>query len=610
MNGKLLTRLIVFVMALVSIFAPRSSFAQDETNLLRNPGWEGGYHLQDGIPELAVPLGWRLHYLETTWPQGKGPAHRPETVVWYIEQAPLEERPIFWVDGIYTLKIFKGGAPVYSGLSQDLDNLQVGARYRFTVPLYADIVEAYTDGRKIPPAGSEQAGVRLGVSKHGASWRDEGQITYSGWFNSANTPNFYLNRLNYVYNFVATDTKITVWVEMFGADFLINNGFFLDGLSLVKTGNAPTVTPRPTNTRVPATATSTPRPTVAPTAVPTFAPTDYPTATPYPTNTPLPTNTPRPTATPLPTGPWYTKTPTAIASAQPLITPSETDNNEGNDDGTTLLDGGNVSSIAFLPPTSTPDAEGVIYGIVGAGDSLWSVAAKNGLTLDQIKELNDLPLGDANVFVSEGQKLIVGRVAAATATPEPTVAEASTTTDTAGESADPASTPQPVTPTATVQTGGSICLRAFEDTNQNGTFDAGETARIGVAFTILKGDSVISNYVTTGQDLFCIPGLAASTYRVTRSKGNDEALTTGDEATINLEEGAVAEVSFGSVDAQPTATPVATTIAEANTATSNTPSSETPASGPARGLLVAVGVAASLLLLAVLVILLSRRSAD
>ena len=41
-------------------------------------------------------------------------------------------------------------------------------------------------------------------------------------------------------------------------------------------------------------------------------------------------------------------------------------------------------------PTSTPDAEGNIYVIVQPNDSLWSIAARAGISLPELLELNGI----------------------------------------------------------------------------------------------------------------------------------------------------------------------------------------------------------------------------
>jgi hypothetical protein len=69
-----------------------------------------------------------------------------------------------------------------------------------------------------------------------------------------------------------------------------------------------------------------------------------------------------------------------------------------------------AASVAAVPagqlaPTATPNAEGNIYTEVGEGDSFWAIAARHGMTLEEIYELNNAGEGD---FVSVGDMLIVG----------------------------------------------------------------------------------------------------------------------------------------------------------------------------------------------------------
>src|SRR5690606_2240545 len=45
-------------------------------------------------------------------------------------------------------------------------------------------------------------------------------------------------------------------------------------------------------------------------------------------------------------------------------------------------------------PTATPDADGNIYYEVQEGDSFWSIAARHGLSIDEIYELNNASEGD------------------------------------------------------------------------------------------------------------------------------------------------------------------------------------------------------------------------
>lgn len=46
---------------------PVSGTAMLPINLLANPGFEGNYHIQDGVNEVNVPDGWRAWYVDTPW---------------------------------------------------------------------------------------------------------------------------------------------------------------------------------------------------------------------------------------------------------------------------------------------------------------------------------------------------------------------------------------------------------------------------------------------------------------------------------------------------------------------------------------------------------------
>ena len=294
-----------------------------------------------------------------------------------------------------------------------------------------------------------------------------------------------------------------------------------------------------------------------------------------------------------------------------------------------------------LAPTATPDAEGIIYAEVPPGGSIWSVAANAGITLDEILEYNNLSKDD---FVNAGQRLIVGYGdpnGAATpveeASPEAEIAAAAVVTDTAALEQPAAPTEAPAVPEATPTSepeavaapvdagisvaqpetaGASICLLAFEDTNQNGLHDPGESLRANVAFTISNGQKVVSNYVTTGTDEpYCLPGLADGNYQVTRSQQADEILTTRGDWGIALTDGSVVTMEFGSYTNANQAVASAdqnATSADLQAATNNVSASVVEAEsaqsgGLTSGITIAAVVLAALLLVVVVGLLLTAR---
>ncbi|MCL4869615.1 MAG: LysM peptidoglycan-binding domain-containing protein [Anaerolineae bacterium] len=293
--------------------------------------------------------------------------------------------------------------------------------------------------------------------------------------------------------------------------------------------------------------------------------------------------------------------------------------------------GGASGSPAVLGPTPTPNAEGLILVVVQSGDSLWSVAARAGLTLDELLNLNPPLTRDS--FVQPGQTLIIGRgtPGGSAAAPtgqggggseedEATTSETEEATPT--ELPEPTSTPLPTPePTPAPPQGGAICLKAYDDANQNGLHDAGEGLRPGVAFTVTNADTqtVASNYITDATtDVYCLEGLTAGSYLITRSKGENERMTTPDNWAVSIADGTTTSLSFGSfVD---TSAPVA--VADTSTLSAAAESAaagqgalteaqnntqETGSSGLITGIVIVVVILAVLLLVGVLAVILGAR---
>jgi len=246
-------------------------------------------------------------------------------------------------------------------------------------------------------------------------------------------------------------------------------------------------------------------------------------------------------------------------------------------------------------PTSTPDAEGNIYIVVQPNDSLWSIAARANLTLPELLQLNEI--GEDHVL-QPGDLLLTGRVAPpATATSD-----------------IPTPTLPPPTPIATsIPLRTAICMLAFEDSNRDGAFDPGEPLRGEVAFTVFNEKKVVANYITDGiSEPYCLEGLEAGTYHVTRSMGHNETLTTQGDWAMTLTYGSELNLAFGSYQQEEgegeasldsnaqfetriAGTPVATPTALPQ---SNSP---TIAGIPLMMVLLAIGIIALLLAVAVLI---------
>lgn len=200
-----------------------------------------------------------------------------------------------------------------------------------------------------------------------------------------------------------------------------------------------------------------------------------------------------------------------------------------------------ATNFPTLPPpwvSPTPNADGAIIVVVQPGESLWVIAARAGLTLPDLLALNNLA---ESAIINPGDALIVGYV-----TPvAPTVAVTPTVPP-------PPPTPQPTATPATA----AICLSAFDDLNHDGLHDSGEPLRAGVAFTIYNSVAVVANYITDGRsEPKCLDALPPGEYRVTRSIGPGETLTTAGDWSLNLAAGGELRQAFGSFIGAPALTP-------------------------------------------------------
>lgn len=88
--------------------------------------------------------------------------------------------------------------------------------------------------------------------------------------------------------------------------------------------------------------------------------------------------------------------------------------------------------VAPVSVTSTPGPDGRLVHVVQAGQTLWTIAAVYGVSLDELRERNNL----ANDWIQPGQQLVIRPGEAATASPSPSPSETATL-------------PPPPSPTAT-----------------------------------------------------------------------------------------------------------------------------------------------------------------
>ncbi|MBL8097115.1 MAG: LysM peptidoglycan-binding domain-containing protein [Anaerolineales bacterium] len=226
----------------------------------------------------------------------------------------------------------------------------------------------------------------------------------------------------------------------------------------------------------------------------------------------------------------------------------------------TAAPGATTAPVATRQPvsqaTSTPRADGRIVYVVQAGDTGWVIAARAGLTVDQLRALN--PGVDINVL-SVGTELIVGGSPAGAATAAPGA--------TAVATGDPAASPTPeaspttgVEPTAaqpsaeatTAVEGAQICVGLFDDTNGNRQYeiDGGEAPLYEGLLTLINADTgaqLTTHQMASGEDSYCFTGLTGGNYQVAVAGPNGYNPTVQPDVLVPVPAGSTGEysVAFG-----------------------------------------------------------------
>ena len=193
-------------------------------------------------------------------------------------------------------------------------------------------------------------------------------------------------------------------------------------------------------------------------------------------------------------------------------------------------------------PTPTPGLDGRIVYVVKPGDSLWRIAAVSGISLEELKALNNL----TSDLVTIGQQLVLGAVsqpATPTATPRATVEEGSGS----GQSTEP----PPATEVAAnpPAAAGNICYQLYEDLNGNALRDTGESPVASGQFLISNvNGQPVDSYTTTddaSQEPHCTRDLAVGGYNISVAPPAGYNPTTNTSSPLTLEAGATVNLEFG-----------------------------------------------------------------
>lgn len=484
------TRLPSLLAALIVVLAGLVAFApvQAQTNLLENPGFEDGHYFQDGIVQLVIPNGWRL-----VWSNqekifgGQWDTTRPETVVWNITGAPAGEE-FYWRDGSYTLKLWNTFAPLWTALTQDVEGLEVGRKYRLAVPIYVDVFEDFKDGRKVAPERKDTARVRLGAGPVGAAWRDENAIGYSGWWTAESIANFNQSYSTFVHDFVATQPNMTIYIEMASTYPYRNNGFFFD---------APSLTALNETVAQPTAAPAAQQPTAAPVAGQPAAP--------------------------------------AAPAAQPATVVAPTPRADGA--VVHIVQEGDTMWVIAIRYAS-------LLGL-SAEEALPVLQERNGSPafLAPGDEVIILPAGATTPTAGDGTPAADATTDPA-ATPEATVEGGATAEATTEGEVAPEGTTE-VTPQAGT-VAGTICVAAFDDANNDGQRNEGEALVANAAISISQANRTISTYITDGaSEPYCFELNEADSYQLQLYPPTGYAPTTEDNWAVSIANNESYTVAFG-----------------------------------------------------------------
>lgn len=194
-------------------------------------------------------------------------------------------------------------------------------------------------------------------------------------------------------------------------------------------------------------------------------------------------------------------------------------------------------------PTPTPGLDGRIIYTVQEGDTLWRIAAVTGVSLDELRRLNNL---DADAVIRSGQVLLLGLVAPQQATAEPGAEQ-------------PPAQPGEVTPTP-IMDASTICALLYLDVNGNAIREDTEIPLADGEVSVTERLGAFSNKGTTSfqDEPVCFEDIPSGEYIITMALPAGYNRTTELSLTIELAPGDTSFINFGAQPSSiaPTATPL------------------------------------------------------
>lgn len=180
-------------------------------------------------------------------------------------------------------------------------------------------------------------------------------------------------------------------------------------------------------------------------------------------------------------------------------------------------------------PTPTPGPDGRIIYVVQSGDTLWRVSAITGVSLDELRRLNNL---GAEEPIIEGQELLLGLAGPAEIVP----------------TEGPSATPEPLLPTPSPQPGsGTLCILVYNDINGDSMHQENEPSIPGgeISVSDRSGQVSLTRTTTTSPDPICFEELPEGDYNISVAVPDEYNPTTVLNYALGIEPGATTSIGFG-----------------------------------------------------------------
>ena len=200
-------------------------------------------------------------------------------------------------------------------------------------------------------------------------------------------------------------------------------------------------------------------------------------------------------------------------------------------------------------PTPTPGADGRILYTVQPNDTLWRISAITGVSIDELRALNNLAPDEG---LREGQILLIGMAGPSAITP----------------TAGPTATPGQQLPSPTPHSGtGDLCVLLYLDVNGDALRQETEPSIPGGAVSISNRSGTVSETADTPSggisDAFdpepeelgytCFEALAEDEYNITAAVPEGYNATTVLNRTLRLNPGDQTFMTFGAQENAETA---------------------------------------------------------